>query len=116
MVIGTTPRRPAIPAPVRGNRQVVDASDPQAHETVLIELPVFIAITAKPIAAVIVPLIGKTDGDSILAKRPQLLDQPIVELANPFARQERLDRAAALQKFGAIAPAAVRAVGKRDST
>ena len=42
--------------------------------------------SAVPLAAVVAPLVGETHGDAVVAKRPQLLDQPIVELALPRAR------------------------------
>ena len=48
-------------------------------------------------------------------KRPDFLDQPIVEFPQPFAGEEGLDRFAALQKFGAIAPAAVGCVCERHA-
>jgi len=46
---------------------------------------------------------------------PELLDQPVVELATPLALQERLDFIAALQKLDAIAPATIRRVSQRHS-
>jgi hypothetical protein len=49
-------------------------------------------------------------------KSPDFLDQAVVELAVPLARQERLDGRAALQKLRAIAPTTVRRVGKRDTS
>src|SRR5262249_34303222 len=70
---------------------------------------------AEPVAAVIVPLVGEAHRDAVLAEGPQLLDQPVVELAIPFARQKFLDRLAALDELGAVAPAAGRRVGERDA-
>src|SRR5262249_28321281 len=43
------------------------------------------------------------------------LDEAIVELARSFAAQERLDRFAALKKFGAVVPAAVGRVSAGDA-
>jgi hypothetical protein len=54
-------------------------------------------------------------GDAVLAEGPNFLDQAVVELALPFARQERHDPFAALKELGAIAPAAVAGVGQRDA-
>ena len=61
--------------------QIVDAGDPDAHQTVLVEFPIFIAVAAEPVAAIVAPFVGETRGDTILPKCPELLDQPVVELA-----------------------------------
>ena len=97
------------------DRQIVDAGDPQAHQPVLIEFPVLVAVAAEPIAAVVMPFIGKAHRDAVLAKGPEFLDQAIVELTGPLARQKRLDRRAALQKLRAVAPMAVSRVGERNA-
>src|SRR5258708_19876954 len=99
-----------------GDRQIVDAGDAQSHQSVLVEFPVFVPVAAKPMTAVVVPLVGKTHGNSVLAKGPELLDQAIVELARPLARQKRLNGIAPLQEFGAVAPATVRGIGKRNAS
>jgi hypothetical protein len=39
--------------------QIVDAGDPNAHQTALVELPVFIAEAAEPVAAIVVPFVGE---------------------------------------------------------
>src|SRR5258705_4108995 len=93
--------------------QIVDAGDPDAHQTVPVELPIFIAVTAEPVAAIVAPFVGEAHGDTVLPKCPELLDQPVVELATPLARQERLNLSAALQKLDAIAPATIRRVSQR---
>src|SRR5262245_60636747 len=115
MVVGAPAERPVIFAFAFLERQIVDAGDAQAHQAVLVELPVLVAIAAEPVAAVVVPLISEAHGNAILAEGPDLLDQPIVELALPLAHQERLDGLAALKHLGAIAPAAVDRVGERDA-
>ena len=40
---------------------------------------------------VVVPLVGEAHRDAVAAERPQLLDQPVVELLRPLAGQERDD-------------------------
>src|SRR5450631_753919 len=115
MVVGTASQGPAIFAAVLRDRQIVDAGDAQPHEAAFIELPIFIAVAAKPMPAVIVPLVGESHGNSVLAKRPDFLDEPVVEFARPFALEKRLDGLAALQEFGAVAPPAVGGVGQRDA-
>ena len=108
MIVGTAAERPVIFALALRDRQIVDAGDAPPHQPVLVELPVLVAVAAEPVAAVVVPLIGEAHGDAVVAERPELLDQAVVELAVPFARQKRLDGRAALQELRAVAPAAVR--------
>src|SRR5712692_9411381 len=97
------------------DRQIVDAGDTPAHQAVLAELPILVAVTAEPAAAIVVPLIGEANGDPIVPVGPDLLDQAIVELALPFASQERDDGVAALDELRAVAPAAVDRVGESDT-
>ena len=95
--------------------KVVDAGDAKPHQAVLVELPVFVAVAAVPIVAVIVPFVGEAHGDAVFAERPELLDQAIVELAVPLALQEGLDLLAPVEKLGAVAPAAVHRVGQHHA-
>ena len=62
-----------------------------AHQPVLVELPVFVAVGTEPVAGVIVPLVRKAHGDAIAGEGPELLREAVVELAIPFAGQERDD-------------------------
>src|SRR5580698_9130981 len=93
--------------------RVVDTGNARAHQTVLVELPVLIAVAAIPLAGVIVPLVGKAHRNAIVPKGPDFLDQTVVELPVPLATQECLDCRATLQEFRAIAPATVRRVRER---
>src|SRR4249920_3474677 len=86
VTIGTAAERPMVLAVRLRQRQVVDAGDAHPHQAVLVELPIFVAVAAVPMAAVVVPLIGKSHGDAVFAKGPDFLDQPVVEFARPFAR------------------------------
>src|SRR5262249_23741580 len=61
---------------------------------------------------IVVPFIGKAHGDSVVSECPDFLDQPIVKLAIPFAREKRLDFLAAMNEFGAVSPNAVGGIGK----
>src|SRR5262249_29661771 len=97
------------------DRKVVDAGDADRHQPLGVEFPIFVAVAAKPIAAVVVPFVGKADGDAVLAKSPYLFDQSIVELALPLAGQESLDGGPASQEFGSVSPSTVLCVGERDA-
>src|SRR3954454_23694540 len=114
MPVRAAAERPAVLALALPDRQVVDAGEAQPHQAVLVELPVLVAVAAEPVAAVVMPLVGEAHCDAVVVKRPDLLDQPVVELLGPFAGQERLDLIAALDEFGAVAPAAVDRIGLRD--
>src|SRR3954463_15274361 len=104
MVVGPPAERPVIQAVAGLDRQVVDAGDPKPHQPFVVELPVLVAVTSKPAAAVIVPFIGEAHRDAVVVEGPYLLDQPVVEFAIPFARQERLDGFAPLQELRAVTP------------
>src|SRR5215813_9155212 len=115
MIVGTATERPMVLALVGGDRQVVDAGDAPPHQALGVELPVLVAVAAKPVAAVVVPFVGEAHRDAVAGECPHFLDQAVVELALPFARQERHDLVAAVQEFGAVAPPAVGRVGERDA-
>src|SRR5262249_33099833 len=51
----------------------------------------------------------------VVAECPYFLDQPIIELATPFAREECLDLLAAVNEFGAVAPDAVDGIAESDA-
>src|SRR5580704_3986654 len=105
MIIRTAPWYPVVLALRLLDWQIVDGSKPQLHQPVLIELPIFIAIRAKPIPGVIMRFIGKAHGDSVFPERPKLFDQPIVQLFRPFAPEKRSDFLSAIHKFRAVSPA-----------
>src|ERR1700734_1718334 len=107
--------RPTVLALVLEYRQVGDAGDTHTHQAVLVELPVLVPVAAKPSPTVVVPLVSESHRDTIARECPQLLDQAIVELAVPFAYQERLDGVAAAEKLRAVAPAAVGRIGERHA-
>src|SRR5262249_4921702 len=80
VTVGTATEGPLIFALAILDRQVVDAGDAPPHQAVLVELPVLVAIAAKPVAGIIVPFICKAHSDPVVAVRPHFLDQPIIEL------------------------------------
>src|SRR4029077_2048058 len=84
MIVGAAAERPVILPLALRDRQIVDAGDAQAHQAVLVEFPILVAVAAEPIAAVVMPFIGKAHGDAVLAERPDFLDQAVVELALPL--------------------------------
>src|SRR5262249_414414 len=64
---------------------------------------------------IVVPLVGEAHRDAVLGERPELLDQPVVELLRPFAGEEADDLLPPTSELGAIAPIAVRRIGQRHA-
>jgi hypothetical protein len=81
---------------------------------VSVELPVLIAVGAKPVSRIVVVLVGEAHGDAIAAEGPEFLDEPVVELAVPLPRQEGDDLGASVEELAAVSPMTVDAVGERD--
>ena len=50
MFIRTAAKRPVILALRLLDCEIIDRSEPQTHQSVLVELPIFIAIRAEPIS------------------------------------------------------------------
>src|SRR6266404_3222275 len=114
MIVWTPAKRPVIFALAIFDRHVVDAGDAPLHETVVVELPILVTIATKPLAGIVMPFIGKAHGYPVAVKRPNHLDQPIVQLMLPFPSEKCLDGLAAPDELGAVAPAAIQRIGKRD--
>ena len=68
------------------DREVIYAGNAPAHKALLIEFPVLVAVAAKPAAAIIMPFVGKTHRDAVLAEGPDFLDQAVVKLTVYRAR------------------------------
>src|SRR6202008_4310860 len=64
-IVGTAAELPMIFALTLLDRQIVDAGNAQTHQPVLVEFPVLVAVAAIPAAAVVMPLIGKTDCNTV---------------------------------------------------
>ena len=72
---GARAERPAVFALAVCDRKIVDAGDALAHQALFVEFPILVAIAAEPMAAVIMPLISKADGDAVVAESPDFLDR-----------------------------------------
>ena len=92
--------------------EIVNAGNASAHQTLLIKFPILVAIAAEPIATVVMPFVGKPYRYTVLTKCPNLLDEAVIQLFAPLARQKLLDRLAALKHFGSVAPSTVERVGE----
>src|SRR5215470_14570650 len=85
----TTP--PKLIPPSLLDRKVINAGNTQAHQAVLVELPILVAVAAKPIATVIVALVRETNRDAVVLESPDFLNEPVVEFTLPFPSQKRFD-------------------------
>jgi hypothetical protein len=115
VVIGPAAEGPEVLAIRAANGQIVHAREAPRHEAVRLEFPVLVSVRSKPLPAVVVPLVGKPDGDPVVVKRPEPLDEAIVQLSDPLPREKLNNCRTTGQKFRAIAPDAVQGVAPRDS-
>src|SRR6516225_9684329 len=99
MIVGAATERPVVSALALLDWKVVDAGNAQAHQAVLVEFPILVAVAAKPIATVIVALVRETNRDPVVSESPDFLNEPVVEFALPFAGQERFDLRPAPKEF-----------------
>src|ERR1700682_1053740 len=100
-------RGPVKAAVFLGNRNIVDAGFAAAHQADFVELPLLVAVGAMPLPGIVMPLVLKAHRDVVAVERPEMLDQAIFMFLRPFAGEERNDRGAAFEKFGALTQAAV---------
>src|SRR6478752_1987430 len=108
-------RWPVKAAVFFGNRDIVDAGFASAHQAVLVELPLLVAVGAMPLAGIVVPFILKAHGDAIVVERPEILDQAILVLPSPFTGEKGDDGGAAFKDFRTVTPTAVLGIGQRHA-
>ena len=85
MIFWSWPKQPMKFAITGSNGHVVDAGKSALHQTICVEFPILVAIGAEPLGFVIVPLIGKTNGDTIISEGPDFFGQAIVLFTLPLA-------------------------------
>jgi len=73
VIVRTPPKGPVIFALPVVDRQVVDTGDAPLHEAGVVELPILVTITTKPLAGIVVPFIGKAARLSDCRKTPRPL-------------------------------------------
>src|ERR1700730_14864782 len=107
MVIRATPQRPAELAVMLCDGQVIDAREATLHQALCVELPILVAIAAEPETRVIMPFVSEAHGNVVAGAGPQLLEEPIIQLARPFALQECTHLLATYRELGPIPPLGV---------
>src|ERR1700693_1640051 len=113
MIVGPSTEPPAILPVGVLDGQIIDAGNADSHQAFRIELPILVAVGTEELAAVVVPLIGEANGDTIVLERPNLLDKAVIEFLRPLACQERNNFSATGKEFGTVAPSAVFGVCQR---
>src|SRR5258708_33642790 len=106
MIVGAAAQRPTIFAVFLADRQIIDRRMAGGCQAVLVELPVLIAVRTKPVARIVMPFVGEADGDAIVSRRPQFLDQAVIKLACPFTPKKCDDLLSADQEVRPVAPSA----------
>src|SRR6202020_2855530 len=96
------------------DREIIDARVAVMHDAIFVELPVLVSVRPKPIAGIVVPFIGETNGDARAVKRPQLLDESIVQFTPPFACEKLLDFVSADHKLRPITPVAIDGISQTN--
>src|ERR1700758_1834682 len=99
MVVRPSPERPMVLPVGLADRQIVDRSKAPLHHAGGVEFPVLVSVRAKPVAAVVMPFVSEPHGDVIVAKRPQLFDQAVIEFLVPFAGEKSDDFGAPIDEL-----------------
>jgi hypothetical protein len=90
---------------VRGqNGKVVDGCKSRRHKPIIIEFPVLIAVGAIPVIRAVVPLVSEAYSDQVPGERPHFLDQPVVQLLGPLAREKSNDLVSPVDKLRSVNP------------
>src|SRR5262245_54376013 len=95
------------------NRQIIYGRMTRRHQAVFIELPILIAVGSKPVSRIVMTFVSEANGDPVVLKGPQLLDQSIVEFLRPFAPKKVDNLIPADDEFRSVAPTALFAIGER---
>ena len=95
------------------NSQVIDTGVSFFHQAVVIELPVFVAIGAIPLAVSVMEFIFEADCDTMAGEGPEFLFEFIVQFVLPFAGEELDDLLCAIEEFGAVSPFGIGGIRER---
>ena len=107
MTFGTGPKRPEE-FPIRVfDGQVVDAGVTPLHHAGFIKFPVLVAISAKPVPAVVMTFVRKPHRDPVVCERPEFLDETVVVFFRPFPGEEGDDVSPADNELRPVSPMTV---------
>ena len=63
---------------------------------------------------VVVPFVSEAHRDAVSGERPQFLDEPVVQLPGPLARQESNDFTSSADELRAVPPSGIDRVCQSD--
>src|ERR1700692_175376 len=113
MVVRTATQRPVQQTVLRLYWAVVDGSVPESQQAIFIELPVLVPVRAKPVLCIVMPFVREAHRDAVVGKRPQFLDESIVQLTLPLPGVQAAAFFASRHKFRAVSPTAIDRIGER---
>src|SRR5258708_39432913 len=65
-----------------------------------------------PVTRVVVPLVSETYRDAVRRERPHFLDEPVVQLLCPFAREKGNDLLSSVYELRAVSPSSMDCVSQ----
>jgi hypothetical protein len=78
MIIRTTTDLPPVFALIFMYREIIDTRNSAAHVSFIVKFPILVSVCAIPLTRIVVPFVGKTNGDAVAIVCPQFLDEAIV--------------------------------------
>ena len=114
MLIRASSERPVELPFGLGDWEFIDACVSRMHQPFRVELPIFVAVGPKPIARVIVILVGKPDGNPVVQKCPDFLNESVVEFSGPLSCEQCDDLLTPVGELCSISPARNQCVCKGD--
>src|SRR5580704_11204385 len=100
MLVRTTPQRPVIFTVRFFDRKIIDARQPQTHQTIFVTLPLLVAIRAEPVSGITARLVTGAPGNAVDFEGPNPFNPPIVQLVCPPARENSKQPRANNYKLG----------------
>src|SRR5579862_7587337 len=86
------------------DRQFIDARVARIHQTLFVEFPILVAVSAEPVSRVIVVFVCEAHCNSIAIECPQLFDEPVVQFSRPLSCEKCNNLFSAGRKFSAVSP------------
>ena len=114
MFIGASSKGPVELSLILSDPEFIDACVSRMHQPFRVEFPVFIAVGPKPIARVIVILVGKPDGNPVVQKCPDFFNESVVDFSGPFPCKQCHDLLTPVGELCSISPARIYCVRKGD--
>jgi hypothetical protein len=70
------------------DREISNGRKAKSHQIIIVELPILIAVRAKPVSRIVMRFVSKAHGNAIFVVSPKLLNQSIIEFFRPLAGQK----------------------------